>query len=135
MHFLPTALNFLISRCSSNFVSLFLKILKFGSSYVLPFRYQRLSLTKKCSSAVNLFKANFRSSALSCFFLKLSMILIMFFFNAKILLVSSQLVLDREKRPMFEICAERPKHWPPFEYPKRPCHDLENATAGNFLFL
>ena len=79
MHFLPTALNFLISRCSSNFVSLFLKILKFGSSYVLPFRYQRLSLTKKSSSAVNLFKANFRSSALSCFFLKLSMILIMFF--------------------------------------------------------
>jgi len=40
-----------------------------------------------------------------------------------------ELVIDREKRPMFEITEKRPNHWPPFEYPKRPCHDLENLTS------
>lgn len=38
-----------------------------------------------------------------------------------------ELVIDREKRPMFEICKKRPRHWPPFEFPKRPCHDLESS--------
>jgi len=40
-----------------------------------------------------------------------------------------ELVIDREKRPMFEICEDRPRHWPPFEFPKRPCHDLDNAKS------
>lgn len=32
-----------------------------------------------------------------------------------------ELVIEREKRPMFEICEERPCHWPEFEFPRRPC--------------
>lgn len=36
-----------------------------------------------------------------------------------------ELVIDREKRPMFEISEKRPRHWPPFELPNRPCHDID----------
>ena len=43
---------------------------------------------------------------------------------------SLQLVMDREKRPMFEICQRRPGHWPPFELPRRPCSDLDSAKSG-----
>ncbi|XP_065643488.1 cysteine protease ATG4A isoform X2 [Hydra vulgaris] len=37
----------------------------------------------------------------------------------------NELVVQREKRPMFEINQNRPRHWPPFELPKRPCHDVD----------
>eukprot|EP00794_Sanderia_malayensis_P011206 gene11206-12381_t len=41
-----------------------------------------------------------------------------------------KLVIDGEKRPMFELAEKRPAHWPPFEYPKRPCDDLDCALSG-----
>jgi len=43
-----------------------------------------------------------------------------------------ELVMDREQRPMFEICEKRPAHWPPFELPRKPCamrQDSANATS------
>lgn len=42
-----------------------------------------------------------------------------------------ELVIDREKRPMFEICEERPSHWPPFQFPKRSCYD-SGSTISEF---
>ena len=44
-----------------------------------------------------------------------------------------QLVISREKRPMFETCEQRPRHWPPFEFPKRPCHDVDCVKLGEFF--
>ncbi|XP_065056567.1 cysteine protease ATG4B-like [Rhopilema esculentum] len=41
----------------------------------------------------------------------------------------TQLIIDGQKRPMFEISIKRPAHWPPFELPKRPCDDLDCARA------
>eukprot|EP00112_Aurelia_sp_Birch-Aquarium-sp1_P000757 Seg1074.7 transcript_id=Seg1074.7/GoldUCD/mRNA.D3Y31 product="Cysteine protease ATG4B" protein_id=Seg1074.7/GoldUCD/D3Y31 len=40
-----------------------------------------------------------------------------------------QLIIDGQKRPMFELTQKRPAHWPPFELPKRPCDDLDCARA------
>lgn len=45
-----------------------------------------------------------------------------------------ELIIDREKRPMFELSAKRPRHWPPFELPKRPCHDVD-CTKTDFTEL
>jgi len=44
-----------------------------------------------------------------------------------------ELVIEREKRPMFEICESRPCHWPPFEFPKRPCRG--GSTSSDFTDL
>lgn len=43
-----------------------------------------------------------------------------------------ELVIDRDQRPMFEICDQRPNHWPPFELPRKPAassHDTESAAV------
>lgn len=44
-------------------------------------------------------------------------------------LAIKEMVMDGEKRPMFELCQERPCYWPPFELPKRPNHDLESPRS------
>ena len=39
-----------------------------------------------------------------------------------------ELVTQRDQRPMFEICEHRPKHWPPFELPRKP---MMGGAGGN----
>lgn len=40
-----------------------------------------------------------------------------------------ELIIQDERRPMFELSRKRPSHWPPFELPKRPCEDLDCARS------